>query len=864
MEHNYTTPQRALRSTAAPTPDQPGVLREGNEASSPAPRFPTASPPSAAQRSGNASRATPSYSQLGNVQQQQQRGSYRHRGWRSNHEGSELLHARDSSHVRGTTGQDSSEPSRRQHSASARQANRPRKPSPSGNSPDEDRRRCQRDKQIHFGYATDGYVNMERLIRHDPLLKGGGLLPLSPPTVVKGSKRIWDIQLRKWRRALHMFDYVFIDGEDDPETRATVLEEQRRQWVSEAFQEAPRELRKRIPLDALRRVQHAAAVPTTIPVEDDLRCILRSEDCYESVRSVVPQSASSLTKGTDISPLEAGIKIHIAPSSAVLQRQQVQQELQQRLTALQQQQLLPSPSPPQAKLSVDVALSRTPLRRASPPPTAAAAPQQTQPSQPRPLEAPSPSPRRPPLPSPVESHPVRAATTGKQQRQQQQQQRPSASYRPSESPSPVVVRPTAAVATAGAVVAPMRGPCSAGFLSAPSSVSATMAMTMTDSAGASASQPAPFSLNPYHRGRLSGEASVSSFGGLMRGQSPPTASAVLAPSPFPGMMPPPGTIVSSPTGIVGLSAPGYFAGPAGYANVYSSMLWGEASTVTPAEPVSGVVYGVSHAAPVGAPWVVVQPPPHLFADPSAVHLSAPVTTRTTGMPPNAARVPAATAIENFDSSLSGRLSGSLMSPSAHPLQSTNRFLPYGVYPSSLERITEAQTPPSALLREGGRRGGGGGGHNTGVVTPQTIPRFVARLSTSPSEQRLGRHQQQHHEHRYGDAGTGATRTRRPESSPFPSQRVAQDMADRSSMQSPSEAIEGPEKSPSFADLTPERALFGAAAATAEAHTEARPVPLRGDSVAEGDDGETAGKERMEGDGAEGIAAAPLNFHTEAA
>lgn len=200
-----------------------------------------------------------------------------------------------------------------------------------GSSPEADRRRNQREKQVSFGYVTEGYRNMVRLIESDPVLRSGGILPLAPPDIVKGSKRTWDIQLRKWRRALHMFDYVFIDGEDDEELRPVVAEEQRKQWVSVAFTELPKEDRIRHALEALLSIQNASSVPATIPVEEDLKCILRDESCYESVRSVVPQGASSLTKGTDISPLEAGIKIHIAPSTAMLQQQH--EKRQQRLQA---------------------------------------------------------------------------------------------------------------------------------------------------------------------------------------------------------------------------------------------------------------------------------------------------------------------------------------------------------------------------------------------------------------------------------------------------------------------------------------------------------------------------------------------------
>ena len=34
------------------------------------------------------------------------------------------------------------------------------------------------------------------------------------------TKRTWDMLARKWRRALHMFDHVFIHGEDDRQVSA--------------------------------------------------------------------------------------------------------------------------------------------------------------------------------------------------------------------------------------------------------------------------------------------------------------------------------------------------------------------------------------------------------------------------------------------------------------------------------------------------------------------------------------------------------------------------------------------------------------------------------------------------------------------
>lgn len=196
--------------------------------------------------------------------------------------------------------------------------------------PDEARRKRQREKQVEFGLSTEGYTNMIRLVEHDPLLQSGNILPLEPPHIRGGSKRAWDIQLRKWRRALHMFDFVFIDGTQ--EEYESCVEEQRKQWVSVGFADTPKSQRLKLGMKELLQARRSPLVPKRIPVGSELRVILRSAERYESVRSVVPQSASSITRGTDISPLAAGIKIHIAPSSALVRRQMEQVEQQRMMS----------------------------------------------------------------------------------------------------------------------------------------------------------------------------------------------------------------------------------------------------------------------------------------------------------------------------------------------------------------------------------------------------------------------------------------------------------------------------------------------------------------------------------------------------
>ncbi|AAZ10124.1 hypothetical protein, conserved [Trypanosoma brucei brucei TREU927] len=185
----------------------------------------------------------------------------------------------------------------------------------SGSPPDRERRLHQREKQLSFGYATEGYNNMIKLVEHDPLLKSGGIIPLSPPDVNKGSKRVWDVSLRKWRRALHMFDCVFIEGEDEnKKTLESVIEDQRLQWVSTAYSGRRKEDRVKVSASTITNAQNSPHVCKKLHVEECLKVILREESCYEPVGNVVPVSASSLLKGADISPADAGIKIFVAPS----------------------------------------------------------------------------------------------------------------------------------------------------------------------------------------------------------------------------------------------------------------------------------------------------------------------------------------------------------------------------------------------------------------------------------------------------------------------------------------------------------------------------------------------------------------------
>ena len=180
------------------------------------------------------------------------------------------------------------------------------------------RRIAQRQKQIDYGYNTDGFKNMVRLVQHDPRLRNGGVLPLQPPAAtLKVSKKKWDVLSRKWRRALHMFDDVFIDGQDleGDRTLEEVIAAQRLNWLAPKFKAAPRHFRSKVGADKIFAVRDLSIVPKKLPVELCMKPLLRCPSYFEDVSNVVPESASSLTRGSsNVSPTEAGIKIHVAPS----------------------------------------------------------------------------------------------------------------------------------------------------------------------------------------------------------------------------------------------------------------------------------------------------------------------------------------------------------------------------------------------------------------------------------------------------------------------------------------------------------------------------------------------------------------------
>ncbi|KAG5503239.1 hypothetical protein GH5_04304 [Leishmania sp. Ghana 2012 LV757] len=826
QQQSVTTPQRTpqvgnhggdVSMRAGQTPDNVRVLLPGSPSRSPAPRFPSEGifpsalrqPQQDNERAGVSSihprppssqPREPSHApQRHHQQKQQPNPSYGPRSQRGDGERGGSGSGNGNDWRQGTVPCDSRAPL---SGASSRR----RKSTPPGNSPEEERRRSQREKQIQFGYATDGYTNMKRLIAHDPLLRSGGLLPLSPPEIVKGSKRMWDIQLRKWRRALHMFDYVFIDGEDDPATRATVLEEQRQQWVSEAFNEMPREARLKIDLDTLRRVQHSSAVPRKIPVEADLRCILRSDDCYESVRSVVPQSASSLTKGTDISPLEAGIKIHIAPSAAVLQRQQAQVELLQRLSSFHQQQQQ------QQMLATEAALKdiEAGLHGTSAPPVPGKTVERAPAQQPAEL---SPSPRRPPLPPQSAMHlswpsqPQGSCdTTPHQQRSDNPKRKQSGST--------------------------LRGcsfPCS-------TATSASTAFSNAETApGLSASQ---------HRAPSPSGASAPVWGASQGMPGVKSTVAVLAPPPpFASALP--CTAPSTWMPRVGVS-PTQAAAAVGSTSVATApplMSWcsqcGHCVNLLP-HVITGAPYGGVCAGSIGTcagmPAPAPAPPHHV--NPAAtggtcrVMVSPP--TQIPGTTPYMSRSTASIAAAGITSPAYWQMPAP---PMVERMVRRGTFATHHDMGHSQYRQFEAQQeaftamPTSTVAaagrscpREGRHRSSGAAATGGGAATPLTVPRFVARLSTSPNEQRLGERQPAERLHIAGVASGGVPEAMKPLATDTRATAVTSTVP-----QQPSSALKDAaatakrlERSQPVLTVTPERTLFGISI-TAEVATEARPV-----------------------------------------
>jgi len=94
----------------------------------------------------------------------------------------------------------------------------------------------QRQKQIEFGMATQGYLNWVRAKERGINLQGRNE-PHIPNIYQKCSKRSWDGQVRLWRQHLHAFDdltaILWTAQEQDEIKRKLLEDEQRRQMLKE-------------------------------------------------------------------------------------------------------------------------------------------------------------------------------------------------------------------------------------------------------------------------------------------------------------------------------------------------------------------------------------------------------------------------------------------------------------------------------------------------------------------------------------------------------------------------------------------------------------------------------------------------------
>jgi hypothetical protein len=189
------------------------------------------------------------------------------------------------------------------------------------------RRLKQRTKQVAFGYNTDGYKNMTRMVDADPVLRNGGVLPLQPPAVdLRATKRTWDVLIRKWRRALHMFDHVFIDGEDGGvTTREEVAEKQRVDWVNPVFADRAKGARVKRSAADIHALRYSPSVPAKVPCEEAVMHLLRSLSHYMPIavmmtESCSPQQNAALTRHRlqpdHVSPANCGYKMRVSPKGA--------------------------------------------------------------------------------------------------------------------------------------------------------------------------------------------------------------------------------------------------------------------------------------------------------------------------------------------------------------------------------------------------------------------------------------------------------------------------------------------------------------------------------------------------------------------
>eukprot|EP00670_Eutreptiella_braarudii_P002723 CAMPEP_0174300734 /NCGR_PEP_ID=MMETSP0809-20121228/58634_1 /TAXON_ID=73025 ORGANISM="Eutreptiella gymnastica-like, Strain CCMP1594" /NCGR_SAMPLE_ID=MMETSP0809 /ASSEMBLY_ACC=CAM_ASM_000658 /LENGTH=311 /DNA_ID=CAMNT_0015406363 /DNA_START=27 /DNA_END=962 /DNA_ORIENTATION=- len=159
-------------------------------------------------------------------------------------------------------------------------------------------RLAQREKQIMYGEATPGYTHLMKALELYPELFKG-CIPVKPPVMQKCSKRCWDGQIRRWRRALHMYDFVdFEEGEQGSKFIREALIEQNKNPL---FSKAPL---KALPEGAdvastgAPEGPHAADVPRVRYSLDDLMAL--SESSLVAAFVPLPEALQWLDKRVDL------------------------------------------------------------------------------------------------------------------------------------------------------------------------------------------------------------------------------------------------------------------------------------------------------------------------------------------------------------------------------------------------------------------------------------------------------------------------------------------------------------------------------------------------------------------------------------
>ncbi|EKE41919.1 hypothetical protein ENUP19_0158G0043 [Entamoeba nuttalli] len=77
-----------------------------------------------------------------------------------------------------------------------------------------------RHKQVSYGKVTEGYANYVKFVPVSERIRGD---PKTPDIHQSCSKRSWDGQVRKWRRALHAFDDIKTKEELDEVRKRLVV-----------------------------------------------------------------------------------------------------------------------------------------------------------------------------------------------------------------------------------------------------------------------------------------------------------------------------------------------------------------------------------------------------------------------------------------------------------------------------------------------------------------------------------------------------------------------------------------------------------------------------------------------------------------